>query len=58
MPPLTISDNNFKAKQRKHLVLAILEMGIYVGYRYGGYARYPTCRLKFNPGKPLVMTKA
>lgn len=58
MPKLTIEDKIYEVEGGKRLVLAIMEAGVNIGHRCGGYARCTTCRVEFEAGEPDVMTKA
>lgn len=40
------------------LVHAILEAGVDIGHRCGGFARCTTCRVEFAAGEPERMTEA
>lgn len=59
MPKITIKDGDtFEAPADKRLALAIVDSGVDILHRCGGYAGCTTCRVVVHAGEPDTMTKA
>ncbi|MBL7161395.1 MAG: (2Fe-2S)-binding protein [Anaerolineales bacterium] len=58
MPKITVNGKTVEVEAGKRLVLAIEEAGVGIGHRCGGNARCTTCRVEFESGEPIEMTRA
>lgn len=53
-----IGHKNVEVPEGTRLVHAILQAGVDIGHRCGGYAGCTTCRVEFENGEPERMTQA
>jgi ferredoxin len=59
MPRLTIEGaGTHEVVTGKRLVVAIMEAGVDIGHRCGGWAKCTTCRVEVLSGEPHTMTVA
>lgn len=59
MPKVSIEGHgSIDVEAGTRLVKAIIEAGVDIGHRCGGYAGCTTCRVQFSAGEPDAMTRA
>lgn len=59
MPTLTIEGHEpLEVEEGARLLNAILDAGVDILHRCGGFARCTTCRVSFDEGEPAMMTAA